>query len=390
MPVRCQVSGVKCQVSSVKCQVSSVRCQVSSARYHPSLTTHHLSRITYHASRFTFYVSLIILLLTLSLFPTSALAQSPDANVEFFIQSPEEDKPITVGDRITLRLEITHPPDSRVVLPQVDRQWQAFEVVDQTAPEIVDNGDGTATTSKDIVVTLFQPGQYQTPVLPVVHRKPDGSVEELATPVIPIHVTSVLTEDTELRDLKPQAELSVPPIWPWVLAGLWLAMLLTALLTAAGLWLYRRWQQRPVPAALAPLPFIDTRPPEVIAHAELDRIEALDLPAQDRIKEHYILVAACLRRYIEGRYQLPALEQTTGELRAAFRKSEVPMRDVSGFMSLLTESDLVKFARYIPLMDDVHRLINKARAIVDATTPEPEPEMETETSSAMPETEMMA
>jgi hypothetical protein len=357
---KCQVSSVKCQVSSAKCQVPSVKC--------------HVLRPTPYVLRPTLYVLFIIsLTLLLSTFTLPVAAQSPDAKVEFFIKSPA-DKPITVGDQITLRLEITHPLDSRVALPQVERQWQAFEVIDQTAPEVVDNGDGTATTGKEIVVTLFQPGQYQTPDLVVTHRKPDGSIEELAAPVIPIQVTSILTEDLALRDLKSQAELPVPPIWPWVLAGLWLAMVLAVLLTLAGLWLYRRWQGRPVPVALAPAPFIDTRPPEVIAHAELDRIEALNLPAQHRIKEHYILVAACLRRYIEGRYEIPALEQTTGELRDAFRKSEAPMRDVSGFMSLLTESDLVKFARYIPQPADVYGLINKARTIVDVTTPKPEPQ----------------
>ena len=322
----------------------------------------------YYVLRFTLYALSVIFLL---LFTLPALAQSPDANVEFFIKSPE-DKPITVGDQITLRLEITHPLDSRVALPQVEQQWQAFEVIDQTAPEVVDNGDGTATTSKDIVVTLFQPGQYETPDLIITHRKPDGAIEELATPIIPIQVTSVLTEDLELRDLKPQAELPTPPLWPWVLAGLWLATVLAVLLTLAGWWFYRRWQRRAVPAESAPVPIIDTRPPEVIAHAELDRIEALNLPAQHRIKEHYILVADCLRHYIEGRYEIPALEQTTGELRDAFKKSEVPASDVTGFMSLLTESDLVKFARYIPQPADIYGLINKARAIVDATTPKPE------------------
>jgi hypothetical protein len=339
--------------------VSGVKCQVSPI-------THYALRTTYHV---------LLLTLFLSLFPSPILAQSPpDANVEFFIKSPK-DKAITVGDQITLRLEVTHPLDSRVVLPQVEKQWQAFEVIDQTAPKVVDNGDGTATTSKDIVVTLFQPGQYETPDLVVTHRKPDGSIEELATPIIPIQVTSVLTEDLALRDLKSQAELPVPPLWPWVLAGLWLATVLAVLLTLAGWWFYRRWQRRAVPAELAAAPTIDTRPPEVIAHTELDRIEALDLPAQHRIKEHYILVAACLRHYIEGRYEIPAPEQTTGELRDAFRKSEIPMRNVSGFMSLLAESDLVKFARYIPQPADIYGLINKARAIVDATTPEPEPEL---------------
>ena len=73
-----------------------------------------------------------------------------------------------------------------------------------------------------------------------------------------------------------------------------------------------------------------------------------------------------------GRYNLPALEQTTGELRTAFRKSTVPMRDVAGFMSIFSESDLVKFARYQPQLDDVYSLVNRARTAVDATTPAPE------------------
>ncbi len=327
-----------------------------------------------------------ILLLTLLtiLLPFPVAAQAPDAEVDFFIKSSDGDKALTVGDQITLRLETTHPADSRVVLPQLEEQWQAFEVISQSPPEIVDNGDGTATTGKDIVVTLFRPGQYQTPKLIVTHRQADGSVEELAAPVIPINITTVLTEDTELRDLKPQAELPIPPIWPWVVAGLLLAILAMGLLAGAALWLYHRWQKRVIPEP-EPVLVIDTRPPEVVAHAELDRIEALNLPAYNRIKEHYTLVATCLRRYIEGRYQIPALEQTTSELRNAFRKSSsVSMQDISGFMSILSESDLVKFARYTPQADDINGLVNKARVVVDTTTPQPEPELATTPEEVVP------
>ena len=314
----------------------------------------------------------LFLLLILFLLPSLALAQSPDASVEFYIQSPEPEKPLTVGDQITLRLEIIHPTDSRVVLPQLESQWQSFTVVDQSALELVDNRDGTATTGKNIVVTLFEPGEYQTPDLVVAHRKPDGSVEELAAPVISIRVTSVLTDGTQLQDLKAQADLPVPPIWPWVLLGIWSILLLTVLVIIIGWWFYQRWQNRLVQTAGGvPLPIIDTRPPEVIAYEELDRIESLDLPAQNRVKEHYSLVSDCLRFYIEGRYRIKALEQTTGELRDAFRKADVPMREISPFMRLFTEADLVKFARYAPQFEEANSLINKARLIVETTTPVP-------------------
>lgn len=330
---------------------TSVKCQVSRFR-HQAL---HAAIVALWAMMLTFALALPI------------LAQSPDANVDFFLETPP-DKPLTVGDRITLRLEVTHPPDSQVTLPSLDPEWGSLEVIEQTQPDTTDNNDGTATTSQDIVVTAFEPGEFQTPLLVVTHQRADGSTEEVGTPVIQFAVTSVLTDDTNLRDLKPQADLPMPPLWPWVVAAILLTILVLGLLGGVALWLYDRYRRRPRPE-LVPVPIIDTRPPEIIAYAELDRIEALNLPAHHQIKEHYSLVDTCLRRYIEGRYQIPALEQTRSELQSSFRRSVVLVEDAVEFMDILGESDLVKFARYVPHADNVHGLVNRARTIVRSTTP---------------------
>ena len=327
-----------------------------------------LSALRAPFSRLLFLWVIIILPMVLV---APVLAQTPqDAKVDFFIDPADADKALTVGDHITLRLQVRHPADSTVVLPRLEQEWDQFEVIEQTPSETVAQQDGTAITGKAIVVSLYEPGQYLTPRLVVTHHQADGSVEELAAPVIALNITSVLTDDTELRDLKPQADLPEPPLWPWLVGGTLLTMLLSGLLFGAVLWYYHYRRTRPLPAAI-PLPVIDARPPEVIAYAELDRIEALDLPAQNRIKEHYSLVTNCLRAYIERRYNIPALEQTSAELRSAFRELTVPMRDVAGFMGLFSESDFVKFARYQPQPAEVYNLIGRARAIVDATTPAP-------------------
>lgn len=316
-------------------------------------------------------ITLYVLLLTLSFicFVSPTAAQTPtDAKAKLFLKTPK-DQPLTVGDRITLRLEVTHPADSQVALPQVPEQWGPFEVVEQSPPDSVENNDGTTTTGKDIVITLFEPGQYQTPPLVVTHSQANGSQEELGTPVVQLTITSVLTDDTDLRDLKPQAELPLPPIWPWVVATILASIFVLGLLAGLVLWVYDRRRRR-ASLELAPIPFIDTRPPEVIALTELDRIESLNLPARNEIKGHYSLVDVCLRRYIEGRYQIPALEQTSAELRTAFRKSATPAEDAAEFMDIFSESDLVKFARYVPHADNVNGLVNRARHLVHTTTPQ--------------------
>jgi hypothetical protein len=316
---------------------------------------------------------ILILLLPLLLGRAVYAFQLLDADVDFYVVPGEENKPLTVGDRITLRLEVKHPSNSKVELPHLDEEWGNFEVIEQTGARTVSQGDGTSVTGQDIVVSLFEPGQYETPRLLVTHQKEDGSVEELAAPVIPLQIRSVLVEgDTELRDLKPQAILPVPPLWPWLLAAFMAFSLVLGAVVGTGLWLYHR-RRRAVELPGVPLPVIDPRPPEVIAYAELDRIAALDLPAQHKIKEHYSLVTDCLRRYIEHRYQIPALEQTTSELKASFSVALIASEVVRKFLSIFQEGDLVKFARYRPQPQDAYELLDEARTIVKVTTPAPVP-----------------
>jgi hypothetical protein len=151
-----------------------------------------------------------------------------------------------------------------------------------------------------------------------------------------------------------------------------------------GLWLYHRRKRKEMLLDLPPGPVIDPRPPEVIAYAELDRIAALDLPAQNQFKEHYSLVTDCLRRYIEGRYQIPALEQTTSELRTAFSVALIPSETVRKFLNVFTEGDLVKFARYRPQTHDAYALLDRGRSLIRTTTPTPAPEETKELQEVAP------
>jgi hypothetical protein len=320
--------------------------------------------------------NLISLLLLLLLWVGQGYAfQTTDADVDFYVVLREEAKPFTVGDRITLRLEVKHPAGTKVELPQLEEEWGNFEVIEQTTPETTRSSDGTAITGKNIVISLFEPGQYETPRLLVTHQKEDGSVEELAAPIIPLEIQSVLVEgDTELRDLKPQAILPVPPLWPWLLAAFMALSLVLGAVVGTGLWLYHRRRKREMLLDLPPGPVIDPRPPEVIAYAELDRIAALDLPAQNQIKEHYSLVTDCLRHYIEGRYQIPALEQTTSELKTSFSIALIASEIVRKFLNIFQEGDLVKFARYRPQPQDAYSLLDRARNLIRTTTPTPAPE----------------
>jgi hypothetical protein len=286
--------------------------------------------------------------------------------------SPPPEGGWTVGDQIPLSLSVTYPPQVEIALPQLPRQWGAFEVLAQETTPPEESASDIRTAALRATVTLWQPGTYQTPPLTLRYQEA-GEIYTTMAPSLAITITSVLEGgETEKRDLKPQASLPRPPRWPWFLGGI----LLTLLISSVAVILWRRRQRSPLPSAT---PAVETRSPAELAYAELERIAELDLVAQEAFKLHYTLIADCIRTYVQGRYGIPALDRTTYELLTAMRQAPSDSPDaidpghISLFHDLLTEADAVKFAKLRPPIQQAWEALSRARHIVDVTRPAPAP-----------------
>ena len=277
---------------------------------------------------------------------------------------------LTVGDLVTLTLEVTHPAHHVVVVPRLGSEWGSFEVISQTPARTDSNGDGTETTSQRIEVTLFAPGTFETPDLSISVRDPDGGVEQLFLSPLQLTVTSVLSgSDETLRDIRPPADLPPSP-WrqPPTLAIAALAVL--AVLLPGSYFVHRRLRgqdEQPVLAA-------ETRTPWEIAVQEVGRIEKLDLPGQGRFKEHYALVAEVTKDYVrsmylEGSSLTDAAEMTTDETVSAIWRSSLDHRNARLVVDLLNEADLVRFSNYSPLETEANEALRRARAFLEDTRP---------------------
>ena len=313
-------------------------------------------------------VTPITVLLIVALLAGTVLAQGRS---EVFVSAEVDRETITVGDRIVYTVRAEHDKDLVVDFPQLGSAWGDFEVLSQRPLRPSKGEQGRVITGKEYAITAFTVGEHTTPLLPVSYLDRQGKTQEIETDAIRITVTSVLTgtegvtSTLDIRDLKPQAEL--PRDWSWLLwaglAGLDLALAILALL-----WFLARRRKRA--EAAAPTAVVDLRPPEQIAYEELERIAGLKLVEQGRFKEHYTLTADCLRRYAEGIYGIPAMDRTTAEFHAALRRARVDGQQVSLFKDFLAESDLVKFAKYVPPVEEAQETLPRARHIVDVTKPE--------------------
>lgn len=277
----------------------------------------------------------------------------------------------TVGDVIPLRLRVIYDPAVEVTLPTLPEQWGAFEVREQRTHDPTTDEEGNKTTViHEVQATLWTPGKHETPTTTVSYQNPAGQPHEITAQPVSITIVSVLPEapeegELEKRDLKPQAVLPRPPIWPWVLAGI----LGAVLLFFAGRWIWKKWRQRQRGGPEEAIEPVDDRTPEEIAYEELDRIAALDLPAQQAFKAHYTLITDCIRVYIARLYAIPAPDLTTWELIPRLRRASIKGEALTQLRALLEEADLVKFAKYQPSVRQAHATLDQAKHIVDITKP---------------------
>ena len=315
---------------------------------------------------FSFSLALALCALTVAAVPVQS---GPPASVRVSLVA--ETSELTVGDLVTLSLIVSHPAESTVVIPRLERDWDSFEVQAQTSVQTISVADGIRTVARQFRVTLFAPGIFETPDLAVSVRGPDGTVTEVSPVPIRLTVNSVLTsQDEELKDLRPSADLSTS-FWERTLVVLVLIVVaVVAIASGTAFFFLRRSRRAAEPAGASP----DRRTPWEVATQELDRIARLNLPGRGDVKEHYTLVAATLRTYLGATYLRDAGgrntdEMSTEEIAASIGESALDHGNASLVVELLQEADLAKFANYEPTADRAIEALSQARNFVDATRP---------------------
>ena len=296
--------------------------------------------------------------------PDSIAAQQPtvpDVRVSLVADRDE----LTVGDLLTLTLEVTYPADHVVVLPKLQPDWGPFEVRTQTSARTVATGDSIWATHVQYQVTLFALGEFETPVLFVSVRGSDGITMQVPVPAVRVTVRSVLSgNDDPLRDIRSHADLS-KSFWERPTTRAVAVLFALAVIGASAFFVRQRRRRRETPPEQA----VDTRTPFEIATQEIDRIERLDLSGSGNFVEHYTLISALIRAYIQAMHfdetdGLSTERMTTDEIEASLRLSSLEPGRYGLVRDLLIEADIVKYSGYTPPAVEAREALEKARTFV--------------------------
>ena len=283
-------------------------------------------------------------------------AQNRPISIEVSIDSAQ----VTVGDPVHYSLWVRRHGDIRIQEPEMQEHFGELELRDwrRLADRTLEDGLVESGFQYDLVA--WKPGEYEIEPVSIRFVTADGDTGSVRSDAVRVTVESVRIEDVtpqeaeDIQDIK--GPLTISGRLPWALI---LIVLLILAAVGIGLWLYLRHKRRSVGKETLPTP---AKPFDV--WAELDRIAAMGLLRQGRYKAYYTLISEVLRRYIEQRYGIEAMERTTYELCSELGNDGVVDSVVRRIEDFLSECDLVKFAKFIPALETMERAIERAKEIV--------------------------
>jgi len=245
-----------------------------------------------------------------------------------------------IGDQLKLRIMVDKPVPARIEFPQLqDSLGNKVEIIEISAVDTMLNAGGRMVLSQNFLLTVFDTGFYTIPALGVAVLN-GQEWDTIQSRPITFEIVSLPT-DTTIREIKPnlKAPVSLAEAYPYIL-GVVLVALLSWLLVY---YVKKKYAHKPVIAKK-----IRIETPDELALRQLEHLRNDKPWLQKQVKLYFIELTGILREYIEGRFNIMAMEQTTDEILNALKSTACKEPDRKLLSGLLRLADLVKFAKVVP------------------------------------------
>lgn len=270
-----------------------------------------------------------------------------------------------VGTQATLTLEVVHPTQGKLLVPDLDQEKRF--IVRNLATETEPLPDDRIRTTTIVDFTSFTTGQHVVATNSIVFQGTRDSELSIPFPFASFDVVSLLATNMEARGSKGYLN------WRRTLPR-WLVALLAVLVLAIGLslllvYLTARSNQpdEPVEPSL---------PPDVLALARLEALQEKGFVDAMDHEPFYVELSDIVREYLERRFALHAPDRTTEEFfREAADTQALSYEHQQLTRSFLEQCDLVKFAKHLPDRSSMTDGFDAAKTLI-VETREPTPQEE--------------
>ena len=270
-----------------------------------------------------------------------------------------------IGDQTDLHLRATCEVGEQVQLPALDKELiPGIEIVEKTVVDTATLSDGRVQYNQYLTLTSFEDSLFYIAPLPFVSGDDTVWSESLMLNVVqPFEMDST---DMAITDIKG---IYKAPIWWWGILRWVLLALAIAGVGVGGYDLITYLQSRMRKGEEETAAAVPLRPAEEVALEKLDAIREQKIWQTGQVKEYHTQLTDVVREYIDRRFEVSSVEQTSDETLRAMRPLLSSQKELyEQLRKMLTLADLVKFAKWTTTPDENEQSLRSAYAFVKETT----------------------
>ena len=264
-----------------------------------------------------------------------------------------------IGDWIPLHIKVIHSPQTEVFPPPIPETMGDLHILNwETLPPAMEGA--YQVENWRLTLAAYDTGKFTIPPLEIACRQEGDSLATSAlSDSLEIYIMSAGGDTlSQMHDIKPPLKLA------WELADYLPYIILTLaviILAALVYWYWKRKKSKPQAEIEGEEVKIQIEPYQ-LAMRRLVELEAKQLWQKGLVKEFFSELTEIVREYIEGEFNIPALEMTSEELVKILEgENIVPLKDSVPFFGA---ADLVKFAKFIPAPDNCGEALKEAYGMV--------------------------
>lgn len=274
---------------------------------------------------------------------------------------------ILIGHQTQIRLEVAANKSQPLQVPVItDTLMNGVEVLAVSKIDTTDLGNDRIQLKYNYLITSFDSALYLLPPFVAIAGTDTAYSESLA---LNVSTYPVDTESGQFYDIKGviQPKFVLADYLPWIVGIIW-GLGLIALIAFI---IYRIANNKPIiPFTKKEEPYV---PPHTRAIRELDAVKIQKLWQMGKVKEYHSDITDILRQYIDERFDVQALEMTSGEILDKIKGYSDVDTSYDSLKQILILADFVKFAKYNPLPDENELSLMNAYLFVNDTKKEEVP-----------------
>lgn len=261
---------------------------------------------------------------------------------------------ILIGEQIQLTLAAKAKSSKQIIWPSLnDTLNKSIEILDS----VIQLDDAKKEYIKKYTITSFDSGYY---AIPPFKFYIDSQLVESKPLLLEVHTVAVDTTKgiKDIKEIKAETYsfgAKVRDFFQWLLEHWYIPL---AVLTLIVFFIYYRIKTKKKIVPVIPEIVLPLHEQLLI---DLEKLNQRQLWQNNQVKEYYVELTDLLRTYIEKRFQVMALEQTSYQLIKNLKSSGITTECLMIIKNILEAADMVKFAKSIPTQYDNEGVMDNAK-----------------------------